>query len=76
LTNTIAIVAAVLLQAWFLDDRYPREAVVLPAGLLLSGDLEGSATAPYLAAAAGSSMPVPVASSPVRESLELAALLR
>ena len=36
MTNTIAIVAAVLLQAWFLDDRYPREAVVLPAGLIIA----------------------------------------
>ena len=36
MTNTLAIVAAVLLQAWFLDDRYPREVVVLPAGLIIA----------------------------------------
>jgi membrane protease YdiL (CAAX protease family) len=34
--NTIAIVAAVLLQAWFLEERYPREIVVLPAGLIIA----------------------------------------
>ena len=33
--NTIAIVAAVLVQAWFLADRWPREVVLLPAGLII-----------------------------------------
>ena len=33
--NTIAIVAAVLVHAWFLADRWPREAVLLPAGLIV-----------------------------------------
>lgn len=36
MTNTLAILAAVLLQAWFFDDRYPREVVVLPAGLIIA----------------------------------------
>jgi membrane protease YdiL (CAAX protease family) len=35
-TNTVAIVSAVLLQVWFLEERYPREVVVLPAGLIIA----------------------------------------
>jgi membrane protease YdiL (CAAX protease family) len=35
-TNTFAIVAAVLLQVWFLEERYPREIVLLPAGLIIA----------------------------------------
>ena len=34
--NSIAIVAAVLVQAWFLADRLPRELVLLPAGLIVA----------------------------------------
>jgi membrane protease YdiL (CAAX protease family) len=34
--NTIAIVGAVLLQVWFLEERYPREIVLLPAGLIIA----------------------------------------
>jgi membrane protease YdiL (CAAX protease family) len=34
--HTIVIVAAVLVQAWFLADRWPREVVVLPAGLIIA----------------------------------------
>ena len=36
MTNTFAIVAAVLLQVWFLEERYPREIVFLPAGLIIA----------------------------------------
>jgi len=35
-TNTIAIVAAVLLQVWFLEERFPREIVFLAAGLIIA----------------------------------------
>ena len=34
--NTVAIVSAVLLQTWFLEERYPREVVLLPAGLIIA----------------------------------------
>ena len=34
--NTAAIVSAVLLQAWFLEERYPREVVLVPAGLVIA----------------------------------------
>jgi membrane protease YdiL (CAAX protease family) len=33
--NTITIVGAVLAQAWYLEERYPREIVVLPAGIII-----------------------------------------
>jgi len=33
--NTIAIVLAVLVHAWFLADQWPREIVLLPAGLII-----------------------------------------
>ena len=33
---TIAIVAAVLVHAWVLEHRWPREAVLLPAGLVIA----------------------------------------
>ena len=36
MTNTIAIVAAVLLQVWFLEERFPREIVFLTAGLIIA----------------------------------------
>lgn len=36
MTNTIAIVAAVLLQVWFLEERFPREIVFLAAGLIIA----------------------------------------
>ena len=36
MTNTIAIVGAVLVQVWFLEERYPREIVFLPAGLIIA----------------------------------------
>ena len=34
--NTIAIVGAVLVQVWFLEERYPREIVFLTAGLIIA----------------------------------------
>jgi membrane protease YdiL (CAAX protease family) len=34
--NTIAIVGAVLAQAWYLEERYPREIVALPAGIIIA----------------------------------------
>ena len=34
--NTLAIVAAVLVQAWFLESRFPGEAVVIPAALIVA----------------------------------------
>jgi len=34
--NTIAIVAAVLLQVWFLEERFPREVVLLPVVVIIS----------------------------------------
>jgi membrane protease YdiL (CAAX protease family) len=34
--NTVAIVTAVLVQAWFLADRWPREIVLIPAGLIVA----------------------------------------
>ena len=33
--HTIAIVSAVLVHAWFLADRWPREIVLLPAGIIV-----------------------------------------
>ncbi len=33
--NTLAIVAAVLVHAWFLADRWSREAVFVPAGVIV-----------------------------------------
>ncbi len=33
--NTLAIVVAVLVHAWFLADRWPREVVLLPAGVIV-----------------------------------------
>ena len=33
--HTIAIVSAVLVQAWFLADRWPREVVFIPAGIIV-----------------------------------------
>ena len=36
MTNTVAIVSAVLLQVWFLEERYPREIVFLTAGLIVA----------------------------------------
>ena len=34
--NTVAIVTAVLVQAWFLADRWPRQTVLVPAGLIVA----------------------------------------
>ena len=34
--NTVVIICAVLLQAWFLADRLPRGAVLIPAGLIVA----------------------------------------
>ena len=34
--NTIAIVGAVLVQAWYFDEHYPREIVLLPAGIIIA----------------------------------------
>jgi membrane protease YdiL (CAAX protease family) len=34
--NTIAIVGAVLAQVWYLEERYPREIVFLPAGIIIA----------------------------------------
>ena len=36
MTNTLAIVGAVLLQIWFLEERYAREVVIFPAGLIIA----------------------------------------
>src|SRR5687767_11953335 len=33
--HTVAIVAAVMIHVWILADRWPRETVLLPAGLLV-----------------------------------------
>ena len=33
--HTIAIVSAVLVHAWFLADRWPREVVFIPAGIIV-----------------------------------------
>ena len=33
--HTIAIVSAVLIHAWFLADEWPREVVLLPAGVII-----------------------------------------
>jgi membrane protease YdiL (CAAX protease family) len=35
-TNTIAIVGAVLVQIWYLEERYPREIVFLPAAIIIA----------------------------------------
>jgi membrane protease YdiL (CAAX protease family) len=34
--NTAVIICAVLIQAWFLADRWPREVVLIPAGLIVA----------------------------------------
>ena len=34
--NAIAIVGAVLAQIWYLEERYPREIVALPAGIIIA----------------------------------------
>ena len=56
--HTIAIVSAVLVHAWFLADRWPREVVLLPAGLSFSDH-------PFRPEAPGVGLRIPVPWCPV-----------